>query len=105
MTKQQFGLTLGIGLLALMAGYASAQPARNCAPRDTVVARLGEKYGESRHSIGLGNNNSMVEVFASATTGTWTITVTSANGVTCLVASGQAFETLAEALGASDLDA
>jgi hypothetical protein len=39
-----------------------------------------------------------VEVFASAETGTWTITVTNATGTTCLVASGQAFERLAETL-------
>ena len=37
-------------------------------------------------------NNAVVEVFASSDTGTWTITVTNASGVTCLVASGQAFE-------------
>ncbi|MEN8747746.1 MAG: hypothetical protein ABF316_05005, partial [Marivita sp.] len=55
-------------------------------------------YGETRQSIGLAQNNTMVEVFASSTTGTWTITVTNTAGRTCLVASGQAFEQLAEAL-------
>ncbi len=48
--------------------------------------------------MGLGANNAVVEVFASAETGSWTITVTSVRGLTCLVASGQAFEDLAEAL-------
>lgn len=70
----------------------------NCAPRDTVVTRLAERYGETRQSIGLGANNAVIEVFAAQATGTWTITVTSANGVTCLIASGQAYETMAEAL-------
>ena len=48
--------------------------------------------------MGLGANNQVIEVFASSETGTWTITVTTPAGVTCLVASGQAFEELAEAL-------
>lgn len=85
-------------LLALWPGPASAQQLQNCAPRDQVVSRLAEKYGESRQSMGLGSNNAVMEVFASLDSGTWTITVTMANGITCLVASGQHFEALAEAL-------
>ena len=63
-----------------------------------VIERLASAYGETRQSIGLAQNNTMVEVFASTTTGTWTIAITNAAGLTCLVASGQAFERLAEAL-------
>lgn len=91
-------------IAAVSAGTVHAQtPA--CAPRDQVVEKLATKYGETRRSIGLGSNNAMMEVFASGETGTWTITVTSAAGVTCLVASGQAFETLAEALPKPESDA
>jgi len=92
--KQQFlALSLGVGALILATNHAFAQQQnRNCAERDRVVERLSSTYGESRQSIGLGANNSVIEVFASAETGTWTITVTTPAGVTCLVASGQAFE-------------
>jgi hypothetical protein len=69
-----------------------------------VVERLATKYGESRQSIGLGANNAVMEVFASDTSGTWTIIVTTASGLTCLVASGLAFETLAEAFPAKGND-
>ena len=62
-----------------------------------MVERLNTRYGESRQSIGIGSNNSVVEVFASTETGTWTIVVTMPTGVACLVAAGQAFEALAEA--------
>lgn len=79
---------------------ASAQNTRNCGPRQAVVDRLAEGYGETRQSMGLGANNAVVEVFASEETGTWTITVTTPNGLTCLVASGQSFEPLVEALPA-----
>ena len=95
--KQTFlALSLGMGAMILATHHAYAQN-RNCGPHDRIVERLGERYGESRQSIGLGADNSIVEVFASAETGTWTITVTRPNGLTCLVAAGNAFETLAEA--------
>ncbi len=89
----------------LVAGPVLAQSGQNCAPRDVVVDRLAEKYGETRQSMGLGANNAVVEVFASDSSGSWTIIVTSASGVSCLVASGQAFEELAEALPAQGNDA
>jgi hypothetical protein len=86
------------GLFALDAGTAQAEELRNCAPRDAVIDRLATGYGESRQSMGLGANNQVVEVFASHETGTWTITMTMPSGLTCLVASGQAFEELVEAV-------
>lgn len=98
-------LTIWMLILLLPAQVAQAQSARHCAPRDIVVTRLAERYGETRQSIGLGANNTVIEVFASEETGTWTITATEASGVTCLMASGQSFETLAEALPTQDSDA
>jgi hypothetical protein len=91
-------------LVGTLAEPGNAQP-QNCAPREVVVERLADRYGETRQSMGLGANNAMVEVFASPSSGTWTITITSAHGITCLVASGQAFETLAEVLPADGSDA
>ncbi|GAA6164233.1 hypothetical protein NBRC116590_19370 [Pelagimonas sp. KU-00592-HH] len=94
---------MGFGLLVLAADQVAAQQG-NCAPRDVVLERLSDSYGETRQAIGLGANNAIVEVFA-AETGSWTITVTFPNGATCLVASGQAYETLAETLPAKGNDA
>lgn len=98
MKQELIKATMGLGLMVLAADQLAAQQ-QNCAPRDLVLQRLSEGYGETRQAIGLGANNAVIEVFASAT-GSWTITVTMPNGVTCLVASGEAFETLAEALPA-----
>lgn len=91
-------------MIALAAGFAAfcAAPAQaqmnNCADRATIVQRLAERWGETRQSMGLAANNAVIEVFASAETGTWTITATMPGGPTCLVASGDAFQALAEAL-------
>ena len=98
--KKQFLTLLGTCALMLTAGQAAAQ-ATNCAPRTAIVERLASKYGESRQSIGLGTNNGVVEVFASSETGTWTILVTRANGISCLIAAGQGFEMVAEAPAAA----
>lgn len=97
-------LPAALAALTLTAAPAAAQ-SRNCAPRDMVIKRLAEKYGESRQSIGVGQKGMVMETFASGETGSWTITVTSPNGMTCLVASGQSYEVLAEALPEAGDDA
>ena len=103
MKKAVFMLTFTIATLAATSGWT--QQNRNCADRQTVLTRLATSFGESRQSIGLAPNNSVVEVFASLETGTWTITVTSPSGVTCLVASGQAYEPVDEKLSPAKSDA
>ncbi|SLN46322.1 hypothetical protein PSA7680_02374 [Pseudoruegeria aquimaris] len=94
-----FALSLGIGAMLLATNHAFAQGG-NCAQRDQVLERLQSHYGETRRSVALGGDNIVVETFASAETGTWTITATLPNGMTCLVASGQAYEPITEPLPA-----
>lgn len=98
-------LTAAAALMLAKTTEAGANTPRNCGPRAAVVTRLADGYGETRQSMGLGGNNAVVEVFASDETGSWTITVTGTNGITCMVASGQGFEELAEALPAKGSDA
>ena len=102
MTKFLTALCLtAIGMTAIGATSATAQT-RNCGEHARIVERLAAGYGESRQSIGMSADNTIVEVFASLETGTWTITVTQPGGPTCLVASGEAFQVLAEALPNTD---
>ena len=105
MFKTMFKLTFGLAVMVLAAQTVQAQASQYCAPRDSVVKRLAERYGESRQSIGMGQQGMVMETFASNETGSWTITVTTPNGMTCLVASGQSYEVLAEALPVMDKDA
>ena len=104
-----FKTVLGLSVLGFTASLMAASPAlaqgRNCAPREVVVERLAEKYGESRQAIGIGQQGMVMETFASAESGSWTITVTMPTGMTCLMASGQSFEALAEAVPTVDNDA
>lgn len=68
---------------------AHAQQA--CAPRADIVAQLASAYGEHRVAAGL-QSPGVIEVFASAETGTWTIIVTRPDGIACAVAAGEAWQ-------------
>ncbi len=105
MLKTMFKMTIGLGIMALAAQQAASETQRNCAPRDFVLDRLAERYGETRQSIGLGQQGTVIEVFASDATGTWTIIATMPSGLSCMVASGQSFETVAEVLPPKGNDA
>ena len=95
MKKTLFKMTMGLGIMVLAAQQVHA---RNCAPRDEVIKRLTETYGETRQGIGIARRGAVMEVYASDQSGSWTITVTLPDGMTCLVASGQAYEAMVEAM-------
>jgi hypothetical protein len=98
MTDMHVAMTAGLFLGAAIVAAEGRAQGRLCADHATVVERLASGYGESRQSIGLSADNTVVEVFASAETGTWTITVTVPGGPTCLLAAGVAWEHVAEGL-------
>ncbi len=97
--KMMFAMSFGFAALILATQNAFAAP--NCAERSFVLNELAGKYRETRRAIGLAANNTMMEMFASADTGTWTLTVTMPDGTTCLVASGNGFESVTENLPAA----
>jgi hypothetical protein len=80
--------------LGLLAGTpsAKAEARQACAERALVVQRLAERYGETLRSMGLQQNNGVVEIYSSEATGTWTILMTRPDGTTCLLAAGQLWE-------------
>ena len=74
-------------LLALLApSIAFAQPA--CLPHGKMVDLLDGQYSEQRVSAGLETGGRLIEVFATADGGTWTMVMTTPNGVTCVIAAG-----------------
>jgi len=95
MTRDMLALSFGFAALIAATNIARAEPAP-CADHQVVVERLEQGYGETRRAIGLAGDDTVVEIFASDETGTWTIAVTRAGEPTCLVAAGQAFEILAD---------
>ena len=89
--------------LCALALPAASSP--RCGTHEMIVTQLAERYGESRQAIALDGANQVIEVFASDATGSWTLLVTRADGQSCLLAAGQAFEMLSEALPSGDPEA
>lgn len=76
-----------VAVLSLfMASEAAAQA--NCAPREGVVDKLAVKYGEAFAGGGLQSAEVIFEVWMNHDKGTWTILMTRANGLSCIMASG-----------------
>ncbi|MEO0680808.1 MAG: hypothetical protein AAF192_10365 [Pseudomonadota bacterium] len=90
-------LPLLLGAATLVGATLSFSPAAAesgprasiCGERNAVVKRLEAEFGETRRGYGLQRGASVVEVFASEDSGSWTIIVTNPAGVSCLVAAGQ----------------
>lgn len=88
---------LSIAWLALagfgLAGAALAQAPRGppCADRTQVLAHLNAIFGERAIGSGLADGGFVFELFASPT-GSWTVVATTPQGLSCFVASGQAWE-------------
>ncbi len=76
--------------LVLVAGLlpSVALAQSNCANRDVVVDKLAAKYGEAFAGGGLQNTQQIFEVWFSPEKGTWTILMTRADGMSCIMASG-----------------
>lgn len=87
--------TAAILAIGLFGGAADAQAL--CGKRDDIVSQLEKKYGETRRSVGVQEGRGVVEVYASSSTGSWTILITNPRGMSCLMAAGEAFEIEAEA--------
>lgn len=100
MTRMLFALSLGFAALIPATQGLRAQTTPPCAERPKVIDVLAQKYGETRRGIGLAANNTVMELYVSPDTGTWTIAVTQPDGITCLMASGQGYEPVAEDLPA-----
>ncbi|APG48758.1 hypothetical protein [Phaeobacter porticola] len=80
---------------------ATAPPvlAAGCSPRDHLVDRLQSSYAEHLRAGGLQTSqptSTLIEFWASETTGTFTVLVSHPNGLSCVVASGTGFFQLME---------
>lgn len=89
-----FKRLLTAGLLFGMAATAPPAFANNCALRSVVVDKLQSKYSEALTAGGLQGKKdvqTMVEVWASEQTGTFTVILTTPQGISCVVATGTDF--------------
>ena len=87
MFKRLLATALVFGAAAL-APPAYAQ-ASQCMPRDTLIETLKTNYGETLTGGGLQSEQQLLEVWSSDNTGSFTVFFTRPNGISCIVATGQ----------------
>ncbi len=87
MFMKKFLLPLLALSFVFVVSTAQAQP--QCNERDDVLALLAKKYKETPIAAGVTNTGGLVEVLSDEKGGTWTIIVTTPQGMSCLVAAGE----------------
>lgn len=78
-------------ILVVLAGAPAAVWAEGmpCATTDQMTDLLASRYGEQSIGGGLTENGVLAEAYTDANTGSWTVMISRADGVSCLMASGQ----------------
>ena len=79
-------------LLAITTSAAAQQPL--CTERSEVVNQLSSQYSEATVAMGIANNGGVVEILSSQRGTSWTIILTMPNGVSCMIAAGENWESL-----------
>lgn len=83
-------ILLAIAFLLLSAHFV-AKAQSYCAPYDSVVGHLRDKYQEVRAVVAAGSNGTMMEILVSPK-GTWTQIFVHPDGRACLYASGDGWQ-------------
>ena len=85
--------TFALLLLGSPAASGPAAAAAMCGERDQILARLQQRHDESPTALGLSSDGGVLEVLVSPEGG-WTILITYPKRPTCVVAVGEAWQTL-----------
>ncbi len=86
-------LTLGLIVAAFLWGAAAPQAHAQalCGERSALVERLEREFSETPQALGLSEDGALVEIMVSPTGG-WTILVTYPKRPSCVVATGEGWE-------------
>lgn len=94
MSLRERSLALIVAATALIAPSlpAHAQTATPCARRAQMVDFLAKNFGERSIGRGVSSEGLLVEIFVGPS-GSWSMILTNPAGVSCLVGSGDGWET------------
>lgn len=90
---------MALALAGLGAGPGPAHAAV-CMQHKSLASYLTDRFAEVPRALGLVAGRSVMEVYVSAA-GTWTIVMTTVEGVSCIVAAGDAWRDVKAKLDAS----
>lgn len=83
---------------ALKEALADTNESLACGKRADMLAQLSLRYSEEPVAMGMATNGTLVEVLASGGGGSFTILYTTAEGLTCMMAAGNNWESLNQIL-------
>ncbi len=83
----RYGTTLLAVALFLVSSAAVAQVP--CGQRDKVVESFAVNFKEAPIATGVSSNGRLIEVLSTQDGDTWTLIITSPDGNSCMIASGQ----------------
>jgi hypothetical protein len=87
--------TLLMGFVAIAASNSAAMAqSPHCMQRDKYVRYLAKAHAEKPFALVLANNGGEHEILTSRSSMTWTILVTDAKGVSCVIAAGDHWQPL-----------
>ena len=82
-------------ILALMLGVGTSARAQTvCMAHPELANQLDSRFSEAPVAIGLTNYNVVVEVFSNGDGSTWTMVLTKPDGMSCVMATGEDWETI-----------
>jgi len=84
-----------IAILATTSAQA-ADESESCRLRSEVISNLATNYGELPEGVGLTDAGNLIEILSTSDGSTWSIVVTTPDGLSCLVAAGEAWRELRE---------
>jgi hypothetical protein len=82
--------------LVALSATAAAQPTNFdvCPERRHVLSLMAERFAQGPVAMGLSNNGDLLELLTNPTNGDWTLLATSADGRSCQLAAGTAWQDL-----------
>lgn len=80
----------------LAAAISPALAQHVCATRADIVKSLQQEFQEAPSAMGMSDNGAVIEVLAARDGKTWTILMTTPDGTSCVVATGEMWEPLPE---------
>ena len=83
-----FAATASLAAIAIPAG---AQAENLCGARTEIVSKLSAHYKEIPTAVGMVDKNAVLEIFVSDN-GTWTIIATGTDGNSCVLSSGEGWQ-------------
>ena len=85
---------IALTLTLLLGVQASASAQSVCTTHPEMAKQLKSRYSEAPVAIGLAVNAGVIEVFSTGDGATWTMVLTLPDGMSCVMATGEAWEHL-----------